>query len=363
MPIDAAIHAAPSAGAAATGPTPIPKAVLCPYCGHLSMNTGRCESCRGYFDPLSRQASQNSMGPWFIRDETNPRRPGCAYDTLCALVRRGKVGAETVLRGPTTRQFWTFARNTPGVAHLLGECHNCHAAAAADDRSCDACGAEFGHTDDRQHLGLAPVHLLPGHTSPEIIAASTLRTPLAPVVVAPVEPVRAAAPVAVRTALPRELLTPALDRVTAPGAAMVRASRKRRDGTMVWVGIGVGAALLTALLALALNSGRASRAERVQPTGQSAVSTPPSSAPSENPPPKPAEPAPAQPQDPQELGAAHPPAGAADVARLLARPDGSGLAEAAEILRNPEHPAAHDLAGFPGILRVRQDQARLANAL
>lgn len=381
MPTDAmqdAPHAGTTGDPAHAGPTPIPKAVLCPYCGHLSLNTSRCESCRGYFDPLSRQASQNSMGPWFVRDEANPFRPGCSFDTLCSLIRRGKVGPETVLRGPTTRQFWTFARNTPGVAHQLGECHNCHAPAAADDRVCRACGADFTHADDRQHLGLAPVHLLPGHTSPEIIAASALRTPLAPASPSPVSVPPAPLPVGAGAAvLPPELLTPALDRVAGPSA------RRRRDGTMVWIGIGLGAAGLTALLAFALNrtvGGTPTTPQ--QPTGsapaviapavpiapsEKPVSADPAASPSSTHAPEQGEPAPAQTPSSQELGASpagRPPSpeGADALARLLAQPGGAGLSEAEAILADPEHSAAA-LGGFRGILPARRTQARLSAAL
>ncbi len=155
-------------------PLPQPRAAICPYCGHLSLNTHQCDRCKGLLDPLSRQASQNAMGPWFIRDEANPFRPGCSFDTLGQLVMRGRVTRDSVLRGPTTRQFWTSARNTPGVANLLGECHACHASVSPRDTACPSCAAVFPAATDRQHLGLAPVHLLPGHAAPDAIAATAV---------------------------------------------------------------------------------------------------------------------------------------------------------------------------------------------
>ena len=42
----------------------------------------KCEECGGLFEPLSRQATQISMGPWYIRDRNNPYRPGCSYEVL-----------------------------------------------------------------------------------------------------------------------------------------------------------------------------------------------------------------------------------------------------------------------------------------
>lgn len=167
-----------SADGARREPSPMPKAMLCPYCGHVSPDTTRCVSCRGFFDPLSRQASQNAMGPWFLRDESQPFRPGCSYETLRALATRGRLTLDTVIRGPSTRQFWSPARRTPGVANLLGVCHNCAGTANAHESACASCGASFGVEPDRQFLGLGPVRLLPGQASPEMVAESTLRPPI-----------------------------------------------------------------------------------------------------------------------------------------------------------------------------------------
>jgi hypothetical protein len=150
-----------------------PTGILCPYCGQVSLSPKRCDACAGFFDPLSRQASQNAMGPWFIRDLRGPFRPGCSFETVRELVKRGRIVRETVIRGPATRQFWNFAGRTPTVANLLGLCHNCGGEVPPDAFSCGACGAVFTPETDRQHLGLAPVHLLPGQASPQIIAAAS----------------------------------------------------------------------------------------------------------------------------------------------------------------------------------------------
>ena len=145
--------------------------MLCPYCGEVSRSAARCESCKGYFDPLSRQASQNAMGPWFVLDPSSPTRPGCSYETVRELVRRGRITKATVVRGPSTRQFWNYACRTPGIANLLGECHNCHASVDSGVSECPACGASFSIQHDRQTLGLGPVHLLPGQASADAIVA------------------------------------------------------------------------------------------------------------------------------------------------------------------------------------------------
>ncbi len=164
------------AGSQASAPTPSEsgETVVCPYCGHIQPEAPQCESCHGLFEPLSRQATQNAMGAWFIRDEDNPFLPGCSYQTLEKLIKKGRITPETVVRGPTTRQFWAFARDTPGVAHLLGACHNCHASAEADEYMCAACGAVFVAPADRHSLGLAPIRLLPGQAPASVIASAAV---------------------------------------------------------------------------------------------------------------------------------------------------------------------------------------------
>lgn len=184
----------PAPGPEAGGASPAPPLfVLCPYCGHSQMSGTRCDKCKGLFEPLSRQATQNSMGPWQIRSETNPFGPGLSYEKLTELVGRGRVRRDTIVRGPTTRQFWSFACNAPGVAVLLGECHACHKSVAKDEFICPHCHAALQPSTDRQSLGLSPVKLLPGQASAPAVAASmvpggTLRTTRTPRTERPPEP-------------------------------------------------------------------------------------------------------------------------------------------------------------------------------
>lgn len=133
-----------------------------------------CEKCRGSFEPLSRQATQNIMGPWQVRNERNPFVPGVSYEMLKDMAAKGKVARTTVVRGPGTKQFWSLACNAPGVAVLLGECHNCHAAVRPDEFLCSTCGAVLTCSTDRQHLGLGPVKLLPGDAPPYEVASSAM---------------------------------------------------------------------------------------------------------------------------------------------------------------------------------------------
>ena len=146
------------------------RSLICPFCGELTADSGRCEKCSARFDPLSRQASQNEMGPWSVRDGRQPHRPGCSYNTIKKLIEQGGIQANSVMRGPSTRQFWMLAKHTPGVAHLLGVCHHCGAIASGDAVACGVCHESFAVDRDRQHLGLGLTRPLPGRMHPEILA-------------------------------------------------------------------------------------------------------------------------------------------------------------------------------------------------
>jgi len=111
--------------------------------------------CGGLFEPLSRMATQIAMGPWFVRDPRQPFMPGLSYETLARKIQSGRIKPNSVLRGPTTRQFWALARHTPGVAHRLGYCHACGAHVDPNVSRCPACDARFqGEVGKRNELGL-----------------------------------------------------------------------------------------------------------------------------------------------------------------------------------------------------------------
>jgi hypothetical protein len=143
---------------------------VCPFCGESEATDVACNACGARTDPLSRQATQNEMGPWFVRDTAHPHRPGCRLETIERWARNGKITPETVLRGPSTAQNWAPARRVPGVARLFGRCHACAAEVQADEISCRGCGAHLHAERDRQHLGLSPVRDLPGRGDPGSLA-------------------------------------------------------------------------------------------------------------------------------------------------------------------------------------------------
>ncbi len=144
-----------------------PSAILCPYCGHKQPLAPACRECRGRFDAWSLQATQNDMGPWFVRNSARPHFVGCSYATLLALVRAGEVGRDTVVRGPSTRQLWTVARRAAGLAHLFGRCHACQGPVTVESPLCGACGTEPFDAADRNHFGLGPIEtVVPPQSQP-----------------------------------------------------------------------------------------------------------------------------------------------------------------------------------------------------
>lgn len=102
------------------------------------------------------------MGPWFFRDAEHPFRGGMAYERMVEMIDEGEVTRYTVVRGPTTGQLWTVVRKTPGLAHLLGDCHECNAKVEPGATRCSQCGTVFGAWLDRNHLGLPEIQALPG---------------------------------------------------------------------------------------------------------------------------------------------------------------------------------------------------------
>lgn len=245
---------------------PAERMSLCPYCGEeqRAAAPAACHACRGVFEPLSRQATQNAMGPWQFRDAANPFRPGCSYETLRALAERGKIDPSTPVRGPTTRQFWMRADETHGLAHLFGRCHACRERARPSDALCFTCGAPFVAPTDRQRLGLGPVRPIGGPMAPAWPARSE-PTDLAPP--------RGAAPSVIRPQIawafeharpigaPAPHSVDAFDALLALTPTPIAAQRAPRSiasrQAVRWAAVGVGAVALVAVLVIGAVKARA----------------------------------------------------------------------------------------------------------
>lgn len=94
------------------------------------------------------------MGPWSVRDVDRPFMPGFNEAILRQQITAGRITANTVLRGPTTNQFWMIAADVPGVSRLMGTCHACHQPVEPTDTTCQFCKSDLSLPDDVDSLGL-----------------------------------------------------------------------------------------------------------------------------------------------------------------------------------------------------------------
>lgn len=167
------------------------KLLLCPYCGERQPPALECRACRGCLDQWSIRATQDDMGAWFVRDSRRPHFVGFSLDALVASIRAGEIGMNAIVRGPTTRQLWTIARRTPGLAHLFGRCYACQAPVGEDAPCCAQCGAEPHAPADRNFVGLPSVERVapPADARPDLSAfiedSAMLFVRVAPVVAPP----------------------------------------------------------------------------------------------------------------------------------------------------------------------------------
>lgn len=201
---------------------PASRILLCPYCGERQPPAQECKACGGCMDEWSLKATQNDMGCWFVRDSRRPHFVGFSYDALVGAIRAGEIGMNTIVRSPTTRQLWTIARRTPGLAHLFGRCYACQAPVAEQSPRCTQCGAQPPAAADRNYFGLptGERYAPPADAKPDLSAfiedSSTLLVRVAPAVPpadlsAPPRPfVPAAVSVTVRTE-PEPAPTPTTD--------------------------------------------------------------------------------------------------------------------------------------------------------
>jgi hypothetical protein len=151
---------------------PVQRILLCPYCGERQPPAQECRACGGCFDEWSLKATQNDMGCWFVRDSRRPHFVGFSHEALIGAIRAGEIGMNAIVRGPTTRQYWTIARRVPGLAHFFGRCYACQAPVSETNPCCAHCGCEPTAVFDRNQLGLGPVDRIapPGDAKPDLSA-------------------------------------------------------------------------------------------------------------------------------------------------------------------------------------------------
>jgi hypothetical protein len=126
---------------------------LCCICGHDKTGADECPECDTVFSP-PEEATRITLGGWFVHGKQHAFKPGMSYEQLRKEAELGGVTSRTIVRGPTTEQFWKLAKNTQGVAHLTGFCHQCGTKAQAGDASCASCKASFAVPADADWVGL-----------------------------------------------------------------------------------------------------------------------------------------------------------------------------------------------------------------
>ncbi len=113
---------------------------VCPYCGTTrESDVGPCQHCSLEDSPTTRAATRGKLGPWYVLQSRNPSAPGMNFATLMLLVQKGRVTARSVLRGPTTGQFWKHAAKVKGVSREFGLCWNCGGDLSRSARACPSC--------------------------------------------------------------------------------------------------------------------------------------------------------------------------------------------------------------------------------
>jgi len=114
--------------------------IPCVYCGQvIGRSEERCPHCKTSFSLAVRRASREVMGDWFYLDSRNPSGRGITFETLIKMIEKGRIKADSIVRGPTTHQDWLYAAEAPRLAKYLGMCPHCFAEAKPEDTYCTRC--------------------------------------------------------------------------------------------------------------------------------------------------------------------------------------------------------------------------------
>ena len=135
---------------------------VCPFCGTVSDRVDEaCRRCTMENTALTRQATRARIGPWYVMQARNPAAPGMKCSTLLALIRKGQITPKSVIRGPTTHQFWRFAARVKGISREFGVCFSCGTRLDSKSSECPRCGKsqELPANPDTLLEGDLPVHL------------------------------------------------------------------------------------------------------------------------------------------------------------------------------------------------------------
>lgn len=113
---------------------------VCPFCGAVGERSPNpCPRCGMDNTPEARKATKSRIGPWYVLQARNPAAPGMRFDTLLTFVRKGRVRARSVVRGPTTHQLWRFAAHVKGLSREFGLCFSCGSSIETTANICPQC--------------------------------------------------------------------------------------------------------------------------------------------------------------------------------------------------------------------------------
>lgn len=134
----------PAAGAGAGeglgGRYPLAGRHVCPFCGTLNETMdGPCPQCTMTNTAETRKATKSRIGPWYVLQSRNPAAPGMRYETLLGFVRKARVKARSIVRGPTTHQLWRFACQVKGLSREFGLCYSCGGSIEHEAQLCPQC--------------------------------------------------------------------------------------------------------------------------------------------------------------------------------------------------------------------------------
>jgi ribosomal protein L40E len=114
---------------------------VCPFCGAVSPEReGTCPRCKIDSSAASRSATKALIGPWYVLQAQNLSVPGIRFARLLELVQKGRIGPRSIVRGPTTHQFWRFAAQTRGLSREFGMCYSCGSELPSEAHTCEGCG-------------------------------------------------------------------------------------------------------------------------------------------------------------------------------------------------------------------------------
>ncbi|HUU11933.1 MAG TPA: hypothetical protein VM431_15520 [Phycisphaerae bacterium] len=112
----------------------------CVYCGQaVERSEERCPHCRTSFSIAVRKASREVVGDWYYLDPRNPSGRGITFETLIKMIEKGRIRADSVVRGPTSHHDWMYAAEAPRLAKYLGMCPHCFAQAKPEETFCATC--------------------------------------------------------------------------------------------------------------------------------------------------------------------------------------------------------------------------------